>query len=79
MLNNSLFLPLSIFVAPHGSVFQSDGKNRQGEKDVVTDTVYVAGRYRPAIGECLFVCIYVWLFWGGVEVLPRYVFVFKLF
>lgn len=43
----------SIFVAPDGSVFQSDGKNRQGEKDVVTDTVYVAGRYRPEIGECL--------------------------
>lgn len=46
-------LSLSLFSASDGSVFQSDGKNRQGEEDVVSDTVHVTGRYRPEIGECV--------------------------
>lgn len=49
-----LFLSLSLFLASDGSVFQSDGENRQGEEDVVSDTVHVTGRYRPEIGECVF-------------------------
>lgn len=50
------------FSASDGPVFQSDGKNRQGEEDVVSDTVYVTGHNRPEIGECvvvmfvLFIC-----------------------
>lgn len=43
----------SLSSASDGSVFQSDGKNRQGEEDVISDTVHVAGRHRPEIGECL--------------------------
>ncbi len=41
--------------ASDGSVFQSDGENRQGEEDVISDTLYVTGCYRPEIGECVVV------------------------
>ena len=37
--------------APYGSVLQPDGEDRQGEEDVVTDTLHVAGRDRPQAGE----------------------------
>lgn len=42
---------LSHSAASDGSVFQSDGKNRQGEEDVISDTIYVTRRYRPETGE----------------------------
>lgn len=53
--SNEPSLPPSFSSASDGSVFQSDGKNRQGKEDVISDTVYVTGHYRPEIGECLVV------------------------
>lgn len=62
---NLFSLSLFFFSASDGPVFQSDGKNRQGEEDVVSDTVYVTGHYRPEIGERVVVMIVLFICSSG--------------
>ena len=46
-----LFRLLPLTPASHGPVLQPDGEDREGKKDVVTDTLHAAGHHRPPAGE----------------------------